>query len=60
MIIKIILVRISNKISFTACVDVSPEETMQKSPFENLKDVESSSQDARAPSEVSFFTKGVW
>lgn len=40
----------------TGFVDVSPEESVQKSPFESFKDVDESSsfKEARAPAEVSF------
>lgn len=49
-------VKILNKISITAFVDVSPEETAQKTPFESFKDVDesSSSKEARVTEEVSF------
>jgi len=42
--------------SITAFVDISPEETVQKSPFESVKDDESSSvkEEPRVPDEVSF------
>jgi len=43
------------RLSIIAFVDVTPEETVQKSPFESVKDDESSSvkEKARVPDEVS-------
>ncbi|KAK8468671.1 hypothetical protein PHAVU_006G083300 [Phaseolus vulgaris] len=48
-------VEVQNKPKKIAFVDVSPEETVQKSPFESVKDNESSSvkEEARVPDEVS-------
>ncbi|XP_014518692.1 protein TIC 40, chloroplastic [Vigna radiata var. radiata] len=48
-------VEVPNKPKKIAFVDVSPEETVQKSPFESVKDDESSSvkEKARVPDEVS-------
>lgn len=46
---------VKNEPKKIAFVDVSPEETAQKSPFENFKDVDESSsvKEARVPDEVS-------
>ncbi|TKY47309.1 TIC 40 [Spatholobus suberectus] len=48
-------VEVKNEPKKIAFVDVSPEETVQKSPFENFKDVDESSsvKEARVPDEVS-------
>lgn len=47
---------VPDKISLTAFVDVSPEETQQKNPFESFKDdgEPSSAKEIRVPDEVSF------
>ncbi|RDX73757.1 Protein TIC 40, chloroplastic, partial [Mucuna pruriens] len=48
-------VEVKNEPKKIAFVDVSPEETVQKSPFESFKDVDESSsvKEARVPDEVS-------
>lgn len=55
--IETLTVKVSNNFYVTGFVDVSPEETVQKSPFESFKDVDDSSsvKESWVPKEVSFF-----